>query len=67
VINYRPSNVFSNTLMSVKRTRSLGHLFVFMEREKSLKDTPLRSSFLCYHDEYKKMRKSILGYVLIYF
>jgi hypothetical protein len=53
--------------MSVKRTRSLGNLFIFMEREKRLKDTPLRSSFSCYHDEYEKTRKSILGYVLIYF
>jgi hypothetical protein len=56
----------SNTLTSVKRTRSLGNLFAFMEREKSLKDTPLDSSFSCYHDEYEKTRKSILGYILIY-
>jgi hypothetical protein len=57
----------SDTLTSMKRTRSLGNLFVFMECEKSLKDTPLGSSFSCYHDEYEKTRKSMLGYVLIYF
>jgi hypothetical protein len=28
-----------------------------MEREKSLKDTPLFSLFSCYHDEYEKTRK----------
>ena len=38
-----------------------------MEHEKSLKDTPLCSLFLSYHDEYEKMRKIILGYILIYF
>jgi hypothetical protein len=43
-----------------------------MEREENKiarqsSDTPLGSSFSCYHNEYEKTRKSILGYVLIYF
>jgi hypothetical protein len=43
--------------MSVNRTRSLAHIFIFMECEKSLKDTPLHLLFLCDHDEYENMRK----------
>ena len=43
--------------MSMKRTRSLNNIFIFMEHEKSLKDTPLFSLFSCYHDEYEKTRK----------
>jgi hypothetical protein len=31
-----------------------------MEREKSLKDTPLFLLFLCYHDEYEKTKKLYL-------
>ena len=31
----------SNTFMSVKRTRSLGNIFMFREFEKSLKGTPM--------------------------
>ena len=31
-----------------------------MEREKSLKDTPLGFSFSCYHDKYEKMGKVYL-------
>ena len=57
----------SNNLTRVKRTRSLDNIFVFKEREKRLKDTPLGSLFSCYHEEYENMRKIILGYVLIYF
>jgi hypothetical protein len=47
----------SNTFTSMKRKRSLGNIVVFMECEKSLKDTPLFSLFSCYHDEYEKMKK----------
>jgi hypothetical protein len=60
VINYRSSNVFFKYFTSVKITRLLGNIFVFMESEKSLKDTPLFSLFFCYHDKYEKTTKVYL-------
>jgi hypothetical protein len=54
----------SNTFTSVKITRSLDNLFIFMEREKRLKDTPW-VSFSVLPLRVRKYDKIILGYILI--
>jgi hypothetical protein len=57
VINYRPSNVFFKYFYEREKNKIARQSFRFMEREKSLKDTPLFSSFSCYHNEYEKTTK----------
>ena len=54
----------SNTFTSVKKTRSLGNIFVFTECEKILKDTPWVSFFVL-PLRVQKIYKSILGYIVI--
>jgi hypothetical protein len=52
----------SNSFTSVKITMSLENIFVFMEREKRLKDTPWVSFFVL-PIRVRKDDKSILGYI----
>ena len=47
----------SNTLTSVKRTRSLDNLFMFRESEKNLKMTPMLSFFVMLVSQGQKRDK----------